>query len=263
MFRIENNHPFGKQRGGAFVGYIFPAYTSAEYVEEHMLATNGLVISPAHEFAQKLCLFCTQRILGSLSVHGYLGGSFQYFIPISADIKLYPMLKVRVVMLETFFDCVFYRAVSIFESRFQVGFVLFQTGTVNPVKRNVCPVGTRPFGRISAIFTYALQGFGFQCCRYLFLTGTHLYKQYADFLWFGNLVVPPVVTVRITFIPIFQSFHYLIVNVLALIVSVLRIGIGKSKIIQSVYVDERLPIGAVAAAVVYVGKIAFVGVVFV
>ena len=91
-----------------------------------MFSAYGLIISPAHEFAQNPYFFGTQCILSSLCVHGYLGDSFQNLITISADIKLYAMLEVRVVMLKTLFDGVFYRAVSIIESRFQVGRVFFQ-----------------------------------------------------------------------------------------------------------------------------------------
>ena len=131
------------------------------------------------------------------------------------------------------------------------------------MKCDVGSVSTGPFDGVSSFFADTLQGFSFQFCRYLFFPDTHLYKQYTDFLRFGNLVVPPVVAVRIAFIPIFQPFHYLIIDIFVLIVSILRVGVGKCKIIQSVYVSERFPVCTVAAAVVHVGETAFGGIVFV
>ena len=71
---------------------------------------------------------------------------------------------------------------------------------------------------------------------------------------FGYLVIPPVVAPRVSFVPVFKPFLYFVEQAFVFVIFVLRVGIGKCKIIKTVYMCKRRPVGALYTGIVYVGK---------
>ena len=164
------------------------------------------------------------------------------------------MLEITVVMLETFLCGIYDWIEDVVDGCFQVGFVLCQARTVDPVQGNVRAVGACPFSRVASCFLDAFQYFGFQVLWNLFFSNAHLDEQKTQFLWFRNLVVPPVVAFRIHVIPVLQSFDDFLIQVLVLVILVFGIGVCIHKVRQTFYMFDGCPVGHLGIVVVDVAE---------
>ena len=76
MLRSQYNHSFGKQRHSAFIGNTGTAHSTSQYIKQHILTTNGLIISLPHELIQNSHFLRRQSVLSTLCIHCHLRHSF-------------------------------------------------------------------------------------------------------------------------------------------------------------------------------------------
>ena len=164
------------------------------------------------------------------------------------------MLEIAVIILKAFPRRIDHRIIDILQRISQILGILLQTRTIDPMQGNIRTVGTGPFGRIASVLPYTIQYVVFQFSWKFLFARTHLDEQYSQFLRFGNLVIPPIMAPRITFLPKFQSFHNLIIQSLFTKIFVLRIGIGKHKIADTLHMNQRRPIGTPNTGIVHISE---------
>ena len=107
---------------------------------------------------------------------------------------------------------------------------------------------------MSAVLPHTLQDLCLQYFRNLPFTNTHLNKQNTEFLRLGNLIIPPVITMWITMMPILQALYYLMIQIFILIIGILWMSISKYKVIQPIHMNKWHPVSTIPAGIIYIYK---------
>ena len=162
------------------------------------------------------------------------------------------MLKITIIILESLFSSIYNSTIRIANSLLQHFLIGCQTSPVNPMQGDISHIGSGPFGRITTFSFHPFQCSMFKIGRNMLFSRAHLNQKNPYPLWFGYLIVPPVTTIRIAPVPIFKCSHNLTIQCFLPIVLILRICIGKNKIIDTVNVNQRFPVCTIRTTIIYI-----------
>lgn len=134
---------------------------------------------------------------------------------------------------------------------------------MGPIGYSINSIDANPFNKVSSFFTSALRNFDFRFYQCLFFPSARLCGRCASFLQFNGLIMPPIITIQVTFVPVFRPFRCLVVSVFILVMDVLEINMNGYGVVRSICIDREFPIYAITTTMIRINRATFNNVMFI